>query len=117
MTTVLPRRHPDIEVAEFDTEFVVFDPSVGQVHRIAGLEAAVFDACDGVTTVDALVDELELEGPAEVTSSLERFRQLGLLEGTVAEPPPPCYGCQGLVDPPPATTWRLRLRRWWSARR
>lgn len=55
---MLPERKADLEIAEFATEFVVFEPRCSEVHQLGGLTAIVFDACDGSTTVDALAEEI-----------------------------------------------------------
>ncbi len=54
----LPACHPDLEVAGFEGELVVFDTRTNQVHMIRDTFAVVFDACDGTTASSALVDEL-----------------------------------------------------------
>lgn len=96
LPTVLPRRHADVEVAEFDTEYVVFDPRCNEVHLITGLAAVVFDACDGVTPTAQLVEEIEellqIPGDAvarEVVSALDQLRRIGILRGTAPTDRPP----------------------------
>ena len=97
---VLPRWHVDLLVAEFDTEYVVFDARSRMVHRIAGRHSLVFNACDGETNSDDLVTELIEAGLGStddvrdiVATALTDLANLGLLEGTVAPTPPPCIGC------------------------
>jgi hypothetical protein len=93
---LLPRRHGDIDVAGFDTAFVVFDPRCMQVHLIDGFGAVVFDACDGETPRKTLLDEVcdvtgwdRLKGEAEVEATLGQLMGLGLLEGTTSQGRPP----------------------------
>lgn len=100
---VLPGRHPVLEIAEFDTELVVYDPRVHKVHHVKDLAALVLDACNGATTRAALVEELadglgaaQAEVEEVVDSVLEALAGQGLLEGTKPpEDPPPCLGCGG----------------------
>ena len=93
---VLPARHPDVEIAEFDTEFVVFDPRCNDVHRMVGLTAVVFDACDGVTTLASLVGEvasvLETSDQQALTlieQALAEITRVGALQGSEPLKPPP----------------------------
>ena len=85
----LPARHRGIEVAEFDAEFVAFDPRCSEVHLLSGMAAVVFDACDGSTPTAVLVDELvellELSQPdaeTAVRDALGELAAVGALEGT-----------------------------------
>jgi hypothetical protein len=93
---LLPRRHDELEVAEFDGEFVVFDPRCMDVHLIGNLTAVVFDACDGRSRrsdlISDLVDVVGLDGAAAeraVTDSLDALAQRGLIAGTTPERRPP----------------------------
>ena len=93
---VMPVRHRDVEVAEFDTEFVVFDPGCNDVHRLVGVTAVVFDACDGVTSAVELVGELVavLEMPDDearllVEQAIDELTRVGALHGSEASNPPP----------------------------
>jgi hypothetical protein len=104
---VLPDRNSDVEVAAFDTEFVVFDPRNRMAHRLEGQHALVFDACDGSTRTAALLAELHEAGAGDVdevramlTERLAELADLGLLVGTDAPPPPPCLGCGGARTEP-----------------
>jgi len=58
LPAVMPARRPGIEIADFDTEVVVWDPASQMVHHLDGLAAVVFDACDGVTRTDDLIAEI-----------------------------------------------------------
>lgn len=93
---VLPSRHPEIEVAEFETEYVIFDPRCSEVHLIAGLTAVVFDACDGSTIVVDLVEEfretlgLEFEASrSQIAEALRVLSGIGALDGTTPADRPP----------------------------
>ena len=97
---LLPRRSGLVDVAEFDEGFVVYDARTGQVHVLAPQSALVLDSCDGETAVGELVDEMVDAGAGThddieplVSSIVESFEQLGLLEGTRPPQPPPCIGC------------------------
>lgn len=123
-TDILPRRHPVLEVAEFPVEQVVFDPRSNRVHHVRDLAAVVFDACDGVTSVAALAEEI-----AEATAGdheaivgnvrlvLQAFAVEGLLEGTEPEPaPPPCLGCEETSGGRPGRGVRSALHRFGARR-
>lgn len=93
---LLPRRHADVDVAGFDTAFVVFDLRCLQVHLIDGFGAVVFDACDGETQRATLLAEVceatRWDRPmaeAEVEAMLRQLVDLGLLEGTTPVERPP----------------------------
>jgi PqqD family protein of HPr-rel-A system len=111
---VMPARNPAVEVAEFETELVVFDPRSDQVHLLEGLSAVVFDACDGESPPAALVADLVDVGGVDadqaqvlIARTLVELAVLGLLAGTEYEAPPPCTGCGGA---PAARRARRRLR-------
>jgi hypothetical protein len=92
----MPERRPDLEIAEFDHEFIVFDPDAKQVHLVEGFLAIVFDACDGATLTEHLLGELadalpgdqEPIGTAEVEAALAQLGALGLLTGLLTEESP-----------------------------
>lgn len=112
---VMPARHPTLEIAEFETEFVVFDPRSDRVHLLEGLDAVVFDACDGASAPAGLVTDLvEIAGldadqaEAAVARSLVELVVLGLLAGTEHQGPPPCVGCGGGSGPPRGGNRRRR---------
>lgn len=93
---VLPARHPDLEVAEFDTEYVIFDPRCSEVHLIEGVTAIVFDACDGSTPLADLVEEfsdvLGIDASVvriQVAEALVALASVGALEGTTPTERPP----------------------------
>lgn len=134
LPAVMPRREDAVDVAAFDGEFVVYDSRAGQAHLIGGFDAVVFDACDGVTTSAALLDEVlgafadaeRTDRPQRddveqaIASALDGLAGAGVLEGT-DDVPPPCVGCgrkrthrpPGLLgrllgDRPPRNTARAR---------
>lgn len=92
----LPARNPDLEIAEFETEFVVFEPRCSEVHELGGLTAVVFDACDGATSIEALAAEIASalmigvdEAHAHVADSLVALAAADLLAtGSGDERPP-----------------------------
>ena len=93
---MLPRRNPDLEVSEFDGEFVVFDPRCMDVHLVSDVTAVVFDACDGTSSrtslVDDLVELLDIDRSAAdgmVSDSLVALERTGLLAGTASQLRPP----------------------------
>lgn len=99
---VMPARHEALEVAEFETELVVFDPRSDQVHLLEGFSAVVFDACDGESLPDGLVaDVVEVGGvdvdqaKGAVARTLVELGVLGLLAGTEPATSLPCVGCSG----------------------
>lgn len=117
---VLPRRHPAVEVAEFETEIVVLEPRTEQVHLLGPLASLVFDACDGSTTVDELVAEIadwtsddRASIEAAVATTLRELGGLGMLEGIEPAPPPPCVGCSRpaeIAAPRGRSFWRRPAR-------
>lgn len=98
----LPGRRDHLEVAEFDSEFVVFDAATSSVHLIGGVPAVVFDACDGETTVESLIGEFAECGlgtrEEAVTAILDAYISLiglAVLDGVDPADGPPCLGCFG----------------------
>lgn len=59
LPATLPVRRSDLEVAEFDTELVVWDPVAKMVHHLHGVAAILFDACDGLTPSSQLIGEIQ----------------------------------------------------------
>jgi len=55
---VLPDRRPSVLVADFGTESVVWVKGKKVAHHLTGLSAVMFDACDGATRTDDLIDEV-----------------------------------------------------------
>jgi hypothetical protein len=92
----MPERRADLEIAEFDHEFVVFDPLAEQVHFVEGFMAIVFDACDGNTLTEHLLAELadalpadqDPLGAAELKAALAQLAAFRLLTGRLTEESP-----------------------------
>ena len=92
LPAVLPTRRAGLEVAEFDTEFVVWDPTSKMVHHLEGVAAILFDACDGSTgSAELLAEIAEATGVTldavtdEVTTVWQMYNRRDLL----ATPEPP----------------------------
>ncbi len=93
----LPARRAGLEIAEFDTELVVWDPTSKMVHHLEGIAAIVFDACDGSTRTAELLDEIadatemSIDTVAEeVTTVWQMFNRRDLL--IAPEAPGPAAG-------------------------
>lgn len=113
---VLPQRHAHLEIAEFGTELVVYDPQVHMVHLLSGFQALLFDACDGATATEVLVDEFVEAGVGDREQVLDALRIAFIDLVTLAlladhEPPdgPPCIGCFG-AELSPSRPRRSRRR-------
>jgi hypothetical protein len=126
LPTVLPERRTDVLVADFGSEYVVLDPVNALVHHFAGGLAAVFNACDGVTTSAELLAEARDAGVPDLDEfrgfmgeALDFLAGFGLLVGThlvtadariddgERDEPPPCLGCGKATND----------RRWFPRRR
>jgi len=64
LPVVLPRKRPDVMVADFEAQLVVLVPDERQAHHLDEGLSLVLDSCDGVTTSATLVAEV-----AEATGS------------------------------------------------
>jgi hypothetical protein len=102
----MPRNSTEAEVADFGTEFVVFDPRNRMAHHLSGWMAVVFDACDGTTLVaDLVTDATDFwngnadEARMRVDEAIDALANLGILEGADPMAPPPCVGCGGAERP------------------
>lgn len=89
-----------MQVAEFELEYVVFDPRSRMAHHLVREHAVVFEACDGHSSPAPLVADLveaghgtEQEIVVLLAESLAELTGLGLLEGGEPPAPPPCVGC------------------------
>lgn len=54
----LPATASALEIAEFDTELVVYDAEHGEIHLLSGLAAIVFDACSAGAARSELATEI-----------------------------------------------------------
>ena len=86
LPATLPARRAGLEIAEFDTEFVVWDPKWKMVHHLEGVAAILFDACDGSThSAELLAEIAEATGVTlaavtdEVTTVWQMFNRRDLL--------------------------------------
>ncbi len=100
LPAVMPRRSDLVEVADFGSSFVVFDPRNHLVHELSGWLAIVFDACDGECSPEDLASEAvdfwqgdSAEAHDRVGEAIRAFESLGILDGTEPMTPPPCLGC------------------------
>jgi hypothetical protein len=83
---VLPARRAGASTVALDDNLAVYD-DVGQLLILLNTSAAaVWERCDGVTTVDALVRELAATYPdaaadmaEDVRQTVDKLRELGLV--------------------------------------
>jgi hypothetical protein len=90
----LPTVRADLHVAEFDLEYVVWDPTCETVHLLTGLHAIAFDACRHGTTFDSLLAEIAditdadpNDALAALEAAVEHLRVHALFSGLTAQPP------------------------------
>ena len=76
---VLPRKRPDVLVADFDTELVVLVPEERKAHRLDAGLSLILSSCDGVTTAVELISEVAADTGDE-HADLERWLGNGLAE-------------------------------------
>ena len=83
----VPLRRADVESVELDGEMVVHDPRSGTLHLLNESAASVWAACDGSTTVAAIVRAMQEThaGPADeiahdVDRALTELRSQGLVD-------------------------------------
>jgi PqqD family protein of HPr-rel-A system len=86
---VMPRTRAGLEVATLDGEAVVFDPTHFVVHHLNAAGLAVWERCDGATSVEHVVVELAARFDvdsalvrADLDELLDRLRAEGLLEAS-----------------------------------
>ncbi len=82
-----PRRRRDLEIVNRPGEHLIYDPADGTLHRLNASSMALWENCDGTTTVDEMITAVaEVTATdrelitLEVHDALERFRSLGLIE-------------------------------------
>jgi hypothetical protein len=54
----LPRRMPGVEVVDSDTRSVLMEPRHRTTHVLNPTARAVWEMCDGTTTIDELADAI-----------------------------------------------------------
>lgn len=81
-----PKQAENLELETVDDELIVLDTASGHVHKLNGTAAQVFNACDGKTPVDAIVDTLletydvpRSQAAADVAQVLDVFAEQGLV--------------------------------------
>ena len=82
-----PARRPDLLTRLVDDEVVILDRERGHVHRLNVTATCIWSQCDGLTAPDAIIGRLAAEFgrepqdvAADVATTLDEFRRLGLLE-------------------------------------
>ena len=58
LPALMPRKRPDVMVADFETELVVLVPDERQAHHLDEGLSLVLDSCDGVTPTANVVTEV-----------------------------------------------------------
>ncbi len=88
-----PSSRPDVEMAWFDGEAVLFDPATRQLHTLNGSAAAVWLCADGTQDVTAMAAELADTFGVQVDTlipdvvrALRSLDELGLLVGSPLPP-------------------------------
>jgi PqqD family protein of HPr-rel-A system len=86
VTTERPLRRPDVWLRQAEGENVVYDPKTGAVHLLNATALAIWELCDGETTVEEMVSAIcGLSGlPRDVVDEdvgriLEEFGQARIL--------------------------------------
>ncbi len=113
-----PRARADLTVVEFDGEAIIYDPEVGQLHRLNPTGRIVFSLCDGSSTTRELAADIaEAYGlPSEdvethVASLVADLQTAGLMERShdeAANVPLPERPLPPAADPP---TRHLHMKR------
>ena len=87
----VPQLRDDLEVREIDGDAVVLDQTNDRMHTLNASAACIFRAINGqrdiATICEALTEEFDVpleRAEADVSSVLEEFERLGLLQGVVA---------------------------------
>lgn len=84
-----PKARPDVVFRPMEDEWVLFDPVAHRIHVLNLTAALVWSLCDGVHDLEEMAREVagsfsgapEPSAVAEeVTATVERFREEGLLE-------------------------------------
>jgi hypothetical protein len=82
----LPRRHDDVRLYDEELRSYLVVPDGGVAHELNPTARAVWELCDGTTTVDELIDAIrqvfsvEREvALADVTAVVDRLEAAGLV--------------------------------------
>jgi len=82
-----PARRADLLTRIIDDEVIILDRERGQVHHLNVTASCIWNQCDGATSPDAIAGRLAAEFgreqhdlDADVATTLDEFRRLGLLE-------------------------------------
>lgn len=81
----MPARHPEVLVAEFETELVVLVPDARRAHHLDDGLSLVLDSCDGVTPTASVVEEVAATGEPQdaverwLLGSVRTLHELGVL--------------------------------------
>lgn len=87
------RRTTDLLVEDLGTELVLYDVPSHRVHRLNAVAAAVWLRCDGESTEEAIVADVEhgtagRVGARAVARALSRLRAIGLVHDARGDPVP-----------------------------
>jgi hypothetical protein len=81
-----PTRRSDVEWVSLDGEAVLYDPDAQMLHRLNPEAAAVWAACDGISSQDEIISAIDAAYAGsprtiahDVPAAINRFRRLGLL--------------------------------------
>ena len=81
-----PVRRGDVWVRREGNETAVFDPDTGQLHMLNASALAIWEACDGYTTLNEIISALieltdlaDEQATADVTRTVEDLRKGGLI--------------------------------------
>jgi hypothetical protein len=75
--TTMPRRRSELTLSELGDESVIFDPSTNTAHKLAPTALAVWQECDGSSTVDQVGERLSLPA-ADVEAACAELVEAGL---------------------------------------
>lgn len=64
-----PRRRDDLEVVNRPGDHALFDPETGAIHALNATSMAIWEACDGETTVEELTDAIREMGGIEIDTA------------------------------------------------
>jgi hypothetical protein len=88
----MPRKRPDVVVADFDTELVVLVPDERVAHHLDEGLSLVLDSCDGTTATATVIAEVALGTgtPVDAVESwladtLATLARLNVLDGDRGE--------------------------------